>query len=114
MRIKSNTAIANVANGAAEELGMKPSRYGWGVREQQAARLARILEAEERPTTRKSKAGKQAITGRVRVERVRCVEVEVEGVDMLDDRTEIIPLDHWFSYDCSCSQCARMRAETVV
>lgn len=114
MRIKHSARIATYAAIAADELGMKPSRAGWGVREKQAQRLARLLEVEDRPTNRKAKAGKQAITGRTRVERVNVKEVEVEGVDMLDDRTEIIPLDHWFSYDCSCGQCARMRAETVV
>lgn len=113
MRIKHNAAIAAIANNAADELGLKPSRAGWAVRAEQLKRLERLLEAEERPTTHKPKRGKQALRGRVRVERVRCVEVEVEGVDMLDDRTEI-PLGHWYSYDCSCSQCARMRAETVV
>lgn len=125
MRIKSNAAISAYAAITADELGMKPTRAGWGVREKQAQRFARLLEAEERPTTRKAKAGKQAITGRVRVERahVEVEEVEMEfskdatvdagEVYMLDDRTEI-PLGHWFSYDCFCSQCARMRAETVV
>lgn len=78
MRIKSNTRIATIAAITADELGIKPSRSGWAVREQQAERFARLLEAEDRPTTRKPKRGVQALRGRVRVERVDVKEVEVE------------------------------------
>lgn len=128
MRIKSNAAISAYAAITADELGMKPTRAGWGVREKQAQRFARLLEAEERPTTRKAKRGVQAITGRVRVERARCVELEEvemehthqgQGQDNNRDFHWVIGFskdatEHWFSYDCFCSQCARMRAETVV
>lgn len=75
MRIKHSARIATYAAIAADELGMKPSRAGWGVREKQAQRLARLLEVEDRPTNRKAKAGVQAITGRTRVERVEVEEV---------------------------------------
>lgn len=86
MRIKHSAAISAYAAKAADELGMKPSRAGWAVRTQQAERFARLLEAEDRPSTHKVKRGVQAIAGRVRVERGRpCVEVdEVEMV--ADDR----------------------------
>lgn len=78
MRIKSNAAIAAIAAITADELGIKPSRSGWAVREQQAERFARLLEAEDRPSTHKVKRGVQAITGRVRVERVEVEEVEID------------------------------------
>ena len=83
MRIKHNAAIAAYANTTADELGIKPSRAGWAVRAEQAERLARLLEAEDRPTTRKAKQGKQAVMGRTRVERAR--RVEVEEVEMAVD-----------------------------
>lgn len=79
MRVKSNTRIAIIATTIADELGMKPTRAGWGVRAQQAARLERLLEAEERVSTHKPKRGVQAITGRTRVERaVEEAVIEVE------------------------------------
>lgn len=78
MRVKQSTRIATYAAIAADELGMKPTRAGWGVREKQAQRLARLLEVEERPTNRKPKRGVQALMGRVRVERVEVEEVEID------------------------------------
>lgn len=84
MRIKSNTRIATIAAITADELGIKPSRAGWAVRTQQAERLARLLEAEERVSTHKPKAGKQAIAGRVRVERAE----EMEEVADFNDEVE--------------------------
>lgn len=95
MRIKSNTRIATISTAAAEELGMKPSRYGWGVRQAQAERLARLLEAEDRVSTRKVKQGKQAIAGRTRVERVNVKEVEVE-MEVVDNRPR-----HWGVVCCT-------------
>ena len=79
MRIKHSARITAIANVAADELGLKPSRAGWTIRAEQAERLARILDLQERTTTHKPKRGVQAIAGRVRVARaVRATEVELE------------------------------------
>jgi hypothetical protein len=78
MRIKHSVKIAAAAAAAADQMGLKPSRYGWGVRSEQAERLARMLE-EERPSSRKAKAGLQGLRGRVRVENaIKEDEVEIE------------------------------------
>lgn len=81
MRIKHNAQIAITATIAADEFGIKPSRAGWAVRAEQVERLARILEADDRPSTHKVKRGVQAVMGRVRVERA-----EVKEVIEADDR----------------------------
>jgi hypothetical protein len=88
MRIKHDNNARINATVAADELGIKPSRSGWKIRAEQAERLARLLEMEDRPSTHKAKRGKQAVAGRVRVERVE-VEVEEELVDF-DERPT-----HW-------------------
>lgn len=89
MRIKHSAAISAYAAKAADELGLKPSRAGWAVRTQQAERLARLLEAEERSTTRKVKAGVQVVMGRVRVE--RCTRWE----EVADFNDEVEREYHW-------------------
>lgn len=90
MRIKHNATIAAHATAIADELGIKPSRAGRAVRAEQADRLARLLEAEERPSTRKTKAGMQSLRGRVRVERCTRWEEVADFNDEVDERPT-----HW-------------------
>lgn len=70
MGINKNITIVS------EVLAVKASRLAAVAQQQQASRIV-IAEDDVRPTTRKPKAGKQALQGRVRVERAREVE-EVE------------------------------------
>lgn len=64
MGINKNITIVS------EVLAVKASRLAAVAQQQQASRIV-IAEDDVRPTTRKGKKGKQALSGRVRVERSR-------------------------------------------